>query len=256
MSVDLNIKRDTSPKLIYEIFKFEISLKKKRVFLILLLGIVIVNLYGILMGFFLPSTPKEFFAVITQNYGMVIILISLFFAGGILADEFDKRTALTNFTKTGRTNFFIGKSLAALTIILVWMGPTLILFIIYSTIYYQQIPIELFVWFGLSCLSGTTYTAIYLLHSAIFRSGSQAMTMAFVTFIILGTAFGLSLAFLNSPYYFPFYADMVGQTIFSGEIDSEAIQIITNMNWAVIMLLCYFIPCMLLAYLKFRKRDV
>ncbi len=187
---------------------------------------------------------------------MIILIISLFFAGGILTDEFDKRTVLTNFTKTGRTNFFIGKTLAVLTIILIWIGPCLIELMIYSIIYYQQIPTELFIWFGLSCLSGITYAAIYILHSTIFRSGSQAMTMAFITLIILGAAFGILLAFVNSPYYFPFYSELVGQSIFGGEVTSEEIVIILKVDWVVVMLLCYLIPSIILAYLRFRTRDV
>ena len=98
MTIELDIRREINKNQIFEVFKFEISLKKKRYLLVLVLGLIIVNLYGIVMAFFRPPNSTLFIGSITANYDYLILFFSLFFAGGILADEFDKRTALTNFT--------------------------------------------------------------------------------------------------------------------------------------------------------------
>ncbi len=74
--------------------------------------------------------------------------------------------------------------------------------------------------------------------------------------MILGTAFGLSIAFLGTPYYYPFYAEMVGQSLITGDVPPNELGFIMNSTWAIEMLLCYLIPSIIVAYIFFKNRDV
>lgn len=254
MAITLDIKRSLNLKQITEIYKFEIFLQKKRYLLMMILSLAMFNLTAIFAAFFPPPEAISFIAGTLGQTGSFLLFITLFFAGGILADEFDKRTALTNFTKTGRDNFFIGKTLAAFTSVLVWIGPIALESVVFCLLIYQQVPIELLYWFGYYCLVGGMYVAIYLLHSAIFRSGSQAMIMGFMTFIATTIAFGLFLAFLDLPYLFPIYAEIAAMAIFYGNIMDDGLVI--NLSYGIIMAVSYLIPCLILSYLRFRTRDV
>ena len=240
---------------IIDIFKFELCLSKKKHLVMLTLSSVLYNIFAILMIFLRPETPQEFAAASLSQLGSFLSLLTLFFAGGIIADEFDKRTALTNFTKAGRNNFFIGKTLAAYTSVFSWIGIPFVETIIFTAIIYLYIPIELFIWFGYYCIVGLMYVALYLFFSAMFRSGSQAMSMGFLAFIALASAFGICGAFLNAWTYFPIYAEVVGQSIFFN-VSSESGGIPISIRAAIIMLLAYMIPSYILAYLRFKSRDV
>ncbi len=240
---------------IIDIWRFETFLYKKRHLVLILISAVLYNIIAIVLLFNLPTLPREFAGATLSQIGSFLIFLTLFFAGGILADEFDKRTALTNFTKTGRDNFFLGKTLAAYTCVLSWTAIPVLETMIFTLILYVQIPIELFIWFGYYCIVGFMYVSLYLLFSAIFSSGSKAMTFGFVAFIVLASAFGICGAFFNMWQYFPIYAEVVGQSIFSGiTTDSGGIPI--SIGGAIIMLLSYIIPCYVLAYLRFKTKDV
>lgn len=251
MALNLEMKRNLSMNQIFVIYKFELFLHRKRYYLMLILGLVMYNLTAIILAFSPPPDVKLFMASTVGQIGSLLVFLTLFFAGGVLADEFDKGTALTNFTKTGRDNFFIGKSLAVFTSVLIWNGIPLFENIIFSLALYQQVPLELFSWFVFYCLVGGTYVAIYLLFSAIFRSGTQAMVMAFFFIMAGATAFGI---LLGAPYYFPIYAEIAVIQIF----DPSAVDgvFIIDLSYVIIMLLAYLIPCLVLAYLRFRTRDV
>ncbi len=254
MTINLEIQKKVMLSKILEILKFELILQKKRYILMMFLSVVIVSIISLFLIFIPPPEAKLFASNTVGQLGSFILLLSLFFAGGILADEFDKRTALTNFTKTGRTNFFIGKSLAAYSSILFWIGPAFLETSIFCLILYKQIPFELFIWFGYYCVVGAAYTAIYLLCSAIFRSGGQAMTMGFIIFIAEATAFGLLLAFLSFPYPFILYCEIVGQAILGPETD--VLGTIIDPILGISVAIFYLIPCILFAYLRFKTRDV
>ncbi len=252
MTLNLNIKRNLNIEQIFEIWKFELLLQKKRYIIILIISLVIYNLFAI----FSLGAPNALYFVVSaiSQLGSFLMLISIFFVGGILADEFDKRTALTNFTKTGRDNFFIGKALAAFTGVLFWIGPAFMESSLFCLILYGEVPFQVFIWFGYYCLVGGMYTSIYLLHSAIFRSGSQAMAMSFFTFITLIIAFGILGAFFGLWYLFPIYAEIAASAIFSGPFYDENIMI--NVYFGIILSLTYMIPCIILAFLQFKRRDV
>jgi len=254
MTVNLDIQKRVMIYKIFDIFKFELILQRKRYVLMMILSVVIVSLLSLSLIFSLPSEARLFAATTVGQLGSFIMLLSLFFAGGILADEFDKRTALTNFTKTSRENFFVGKTLAAFFSVIAWIGPAFIETSIFCLILYMEMPIELLIWFGYYCIVGGAYTAIYLLCSAIFRSGGQAMTIGFVIFIAEATAFGLFLAFLSFPYPFILYCEIVGQAIFGTETD--VLGTIVNPLLGIFVAVLYLIPCILIAYFKFRIRDV
>ncbi|MFX1363923.1 MAG: ABC transporter permease [Promethearchaeota archaeon] len=254
MTINLDNQKKVMISKIFEVFKFELILHKKRYILMMTLSLVVICLISIFSIFYLPSEPRLFAATTVGELGSFIMLLSLFFAGGILADEFDKKTALTNFTKTSRDNFFIGKTLAAYFSVIIWIGPALIETSIFSLILYNHIPVELFIWFGYYSIVGGAYTAIYLLCSAIFRSGGQAMTIGFVIFIVEAAAFGILLAFINFPYPFILYCELPGQAIFGTETDG--IEIIIDPLLGISIALLYLIPCILIAYLRFKVRDV
>ncbi|MFX0072825.1 MAG: ABC transporter permease [Candidatus Hermodarchaeota archaeon] len=252
MTLNLNIKKNLDIEQIFEICKFELLLQKKRYIIITIISLTLYNLFAI---FSLGAPNAIYFAVSSiSQLGSFLMLICIFFVGGILADEFDKRTALTNFTKTERDNFFIGKTLAAFAVVLFWIGPAFIESILFSLILYGEVPYQIFIWFGYYCLVGGMYTCIYLLHSAIFRSGSQAMAMSFFTFIALIIAFGILGAFFGLWYLFPIYTEIAASAIFSGPFYDEDIMI--NVYFGVILSLAYMIPCLILAYLQFKRRDV
>ncbi|MFX1339890.1 MAG: ABC transporter permease [Promethearchaeota archaeon] len=252
MTLSLNIKRNLNMRQIYEIYKFELLLQKKRYIIFLILSLLIYNLFAI----FSIAAPNALSFVVSaiNQLGSFLMLICIFFVGGIIAEEFDKRTALTNFTKTGRDNFFVGKSLAAFTVVLFWIGPAFMETIIFCLIIYGEVPFQLFIWFGYYCLVGGMYTGLYLLHSAIFRSGSQAMAISFFTFITLIIAFGILGAFFGLWYLFPIYAEIAASAIFSGPIYDEDIMI--NVYFGIILSLTYMIPCIILAFIQFKRRDV
>ena len=148
MTIELDIKRNINFKQILEIFKFELFLQKKRYLIMLILSLVMYNLSALFLIMMAPPTTLVFVYYAVGQHGSFLLLIVLFFAGGVLADEFDKRTALTNFTKTGRDNFFIGKALAAFMCVIVWIGPVFLETLIFSLMLYGTVAIELFQWFG------------------------------------------------------------------------------------------------------------
>lgn len=254
MTINLDIQKKVIVSKILDIFKFELILHKKRYILMIILSVVVISLISLFLIYFLPSDARLFAATTVGQLGSFIMLLSLFFAGGILADEFDKKTALTNFTKTSRENFFIGKTLAAYFSVLTWIGPAFIEISIFCIILYNHIPVELLIWFGYYCIVGGAYTAIYLLCSAIFRSGGQAMTMGFVIFIVEAAAFGILLAFLNFPYPFILYCELPGQAIFGTE--SDVLGTIVDPILGISVAVFYLIPCILIAYFRFKTRDV
>ena len=254
MTINLDIQKKFMISKIVDIFKFELMLQKKRYILMMILSVVVVSLISSFSIFFPPSEARLFAATTAGQLGSFLMLLSLFFAGGILADEFDKKTALTNFTKTGRENFFIGKTLAAYFSVISWIGPAFIETSIFCLILYRQIPVELLIWFGYYCIVGGAYTAIYLLCSALFRSGGQAMTVGFVFFIAEAIAFGLLLTFLNFPYPFILYCEIAGQAIFGTETD--VFGTIVHPLLGILVAVLYFIPCILIAYFRFKIRDV
>jgi len=253
MALKLDMKRSLNMHDIFEIYRFEIFVQKKRYLIITILSLIIYNIYAILLTLVPPKDAVVFVANATSS-GSIVLLLALFFAGGILADEFNKRTALTNFTKTRRDNFFIGKSLAAFTSVLVWIGPMLLETFFFCLILYQQVPVELFYWFGYHCLAGGMFVSIYLAHSAIFRSGSQAMMMSFVSIIASSIAFGIFGAFFGLWHLFPIYAEVAAIAIFSGPTNDG--MMIIDVRLGIPMMLCYLVSCIVIAYLRFRTRDV
>lgn len=254
MTVRMNIKRNLSRSQIWNIYKFELFLQKKKFKIMLLLTLVFYNVVVIFTVINPPADAKSFAGGAVGQIGPFLIFITLFFAGGVLADEFDKRTALTNFTKTGRDNFFFGKTLGAFTSVLAWIGPAFVETMVFCLILYGQLPIELFIWFGYYCLVGGMYVALYLLHSAYLRSSSQAMAMGFFTFIGTTIAFGIMGAVFGLWYLFPIYAEIAATAIWFGPDYTGGM--IVDMWYGIIMCLCYLIPSIIFAYIGFRKRDV
>ncbi len=254
MVLELEVKRVISLTQIFEIYKFEMFLLKKRYLLLSIFSLAMYNITALVLLFSSIPTATMFVQITIGQIGSILVLLTLFFAGGILADEFDKKTGLTNFTKTGRNNFFVGKTLTAFTSVLIWLGFPFIENIIFCLALFQQVPIELIYWFGYYCLVGGTYISIYLLFSSLFRSGTQAMLMSF--FFVIGTAaaFGIFMAFLGLPYYFPLYAEIAVVQIF----DPSTVDGVTviDIRYVILMLLAYLVPSVILAYFRFRTRDL
>ncbi|MFX1313821.1 MAG: ABC transporter permease [Promethearchaeota archaeon] len=253
MNPNLIIEENLNLKQIFNIYKFEIFLQRKRYILVVLLSIVAVILTA-LISLSIP-TAKIFCGSTLSQIGSFSYLLTLFFAGGIIANEFDKKTALTNFTKTGRDNFFIGKTFAAFTSVLTWIAPASIVTSIFCLIKYNTIPIELVIWFGYYCLIGISCTSLYLLCSAIFKSGSQAMIIGFIIFTSSAIVFAI-LLFIDPSIPNPtfFYLEMVGQAIFVSEAAMPEMNV--DLILAISIALLYLIPCLILSYIRFKTRDV
>ncbi len=253
MNSNLIIEENFNLKQIFNVYRFEIFLQRKRYILVALLSVVAVILTS-LMSLSMPNA-KLFCGSTLSQIGTFSYLLTLFFAGGIIANEFDRKTALTNFTKTGRNNFFIGKTFAAFTSVLVWIAPAFIVTSIICLIEYNTIPVELILWFGYYCLIGISCTSLYLLFSAIFRSGSQAMIIGFIIFTSSAILFAI-LLFIDPSVPNPtfIYLEIVGQAIFIGEAAMSEMNI--DLLLAIYIALSYLIPCLILSYLRFKTRDV
>ena len=253
MNSNLTVEKNLNLKRVFIIYKFELFLQRKRFFLVILLSVVATILTSIIS----LSSPNVtiFCAGTLSQIGSFSYLLTLFFAGGIIANEFDKKTALTNFTKTGRDNFFIGKTFAAFTSAIAWYAPALVVTSIFSLIEYNTIPVELIIWFGYYCLVGISITSLYLLCSAIFRSGSQAMIIGFIIFTSSAIVFVVFL-FIDPSIPNPtfFYLEIVGQAIFIGDLAMPEMNI--DLLLAIYIALSYLIPCLILSYLRFKTRDV
>jgi len=253
MNSILAIEENLNLKQIFNIYKFELFLLRKRYLLVVLLSVAATILTSIIA---LESpTVMGFYAGTLNQIGSFSYLLTLFFAGGIIANEFDRKTALTNFTKTGRDNFFIGKTFAAFTSVITWFAPALVVSLIFSLMEYNTIPIELIIWFGYYCLVGISITSLYLLCSAIFRSGSQAMIVGFIIFTSSAIVFAV-LLFVDPSIPNPtfFYLELVGQAIFIGDFGMSEMNI--DLLLAIYIALAYLIPCLILSYLRFKTRDV
>ncbi|MFX1575349.1 MAG: ABC transporter permease [Promethearchaeota archaeon] len=253
MNSNIILEENLNLKQIFNIYRFEIFLLRKRYILVALLSVIAVILTS-LMSLSSPNA-KLFCGSTLSQIGSVSYLLTLFFAGGIIANEFDKKTALTNFTKTGRDNFFIGKAFAAFSSVLVWFTPALIVTIIFCLIKYNTLSIELIIWFGYYCLVGVSCTSLYLLCSALFRSGSQAMIIGFIIFSSSAIVFAVFLFIdpsLPNPTFI--YLELAGQAIFLGDTAMSGMNI--DLLLAIYISLLYLIPCLTISYLRFKSRDV
>ena len=253
MNSNIILEENLNLKQIFSIYRFEIFLQRKRYILVVLLSVIAVILTS-LMSLSSPNA-KLFCGSTLSQIGSFSYLLTLFFAGGILANEFDRKTALTNFTKTGRDNFFIGKTFAAFTSVLAWFAPAIIVTTIFCLVEYNTFPVELIIWFGYYCLAGISCTSLYLLCSALFRSGSQAMIIGFIIFTSSAIVFAIFLFIdpsLPNPTFL--YLEIVGQAIFIGDAAMGEMNI--DLLLAIYIALSYLIPCLIISYLRFKTRDV
>ena len=80
------------------------------------------------------------------------------------------------------------------------------------------------------------------------------MTMGFVILIATLIAFGILGAFFGLWNFFPIYAEIAAQAIFTGPNYDTGM--IVDLNLGIIMLLSYMIPSLILSYIRFKTRDV
>ncbi len=246
----MNIKNKINLNYIYEIVKSEVLLKKKRFLVVIILSLVSFNLqFSFFIYFSLPSDTDLFLLRIFTGMGAIIGFLLNFFVADIFAGELNKKTELEKFSKAGKENFFIGKSLTVFLLVLAFLLPTGVECIIMCLIFYSQIPIILFACLGYYFLVGLAYSSIYLLCSAISRSEFYAMIIGFIIFLIMSISFSLFAHFLNFPYLFLLYAEIAVIGLF---YNSWTVHVLI----AIVLMLAYIVAFHLLAYIKFKTQKM
>ncbi|MDG6220543.1 MAG: ABC transporter permease [Candidatus Thermoplasmatota archaeon] len=186
-----NLKEDMGHVLLAAIHDIKKHVRRKRIFLALLLSGAVPLLFGIvpvLAGVDFPEKPESYIRNTLNFATLLVVVIVAFFAGDTISGEFETRTCFSTFsTPQRRSSIFMGKHLSSL---IISMGMVTIFYLVIlaevTAIYgFSGITVE----FATSYLLALLYTAgavgMAVFFSSILSSGIQSTLLTFFMLFLI-----------------------------------------------------------------------
>ncbi|MHA1370857.1 MAG: hypothetical protein ACTSWN_01840 [Promethearchaeota archaeon] len=273
---------------ILEIFMFDIKRQKKKYIIILILA-AIVDFFQNLLPYWIIGQPKPETAMdyVSNSLGLfniILLFTTALFAGSAIANEFDKKTGIIIFPKTGKTRLFIGRTLSSylgvITLIIAYYSTNglITLAIYHGTDGLQDAAIAYSKSFGFACLFGAAMVALCLLFSSMFKKGSIAIIM-FVIIYWIGLNIAGSIVPLINPDVEPLFSLSYAETLISNIMNmpderfidipiqaqpgENASDVFTVRTWltptipaGIMICVVYLVASILISYLLFIKKEI
>ncbi|MHA1847432.1 MAG: hypothetical protein ACTSYS_16275 [Promethearchaeota archaeon] len=259
---------------VYNVWIFELYRQRKKIIIGAIITMIVIIMDTVLpysmLGQPLPDTATDFAKEVLSFIRFLLIFMVATHAGTIIAGEFEKRTGIVLFPKTGKTRVFIGKTFAAFTGIVIFVSIYYLTGALVILGYFSSIPVEYFWSFGFACLFAGALIGVQIFYSTIMKTGTVSIILFIITYIIIfnmiTSIFTLALPDLE-PLAILSYSDGLMSNILNMPdpryIDIPVTEDFTVRQWltptiqvGVLISIIYTCVSLFMAYLIFRKREV
>ena len=262
-----NVKGSLSETWLSVRFELLKHLKRRRLYIVAGLAIVIPLFFYIYFYKEHPTDPSVFAATSLTFMNVMIVISAAMFAGDAICGEFEKKTSLLLFpTPQKRSSIFAGKYIAAL------MGTFLVVSLYYLVLTLQtgqlfswgDIPGALGKSFATALIYSTAAVSVVFFVSSLLKRSMSATIVGFLVLLMILPIIQMLITLLNhEPWFILTYSgglitDVLGVTsIFAGDTHADAMRQFTpTFGIGIAVMVTYAIVCLAAAIaVAVRKED-
>jgi ABC-2 type transporter. len=210
---------------------------------------------------YLLLDPGEDFKVAVLGFSiasvsMLAAIAAILFASGVIASEFEERTALILFTRPiKKTAIFLGKIIGCLVFeVVVLAGVYLVLILMTYIIVDGGVPIlDLLTSLGFAIMYLMAASSVAILLSSVVKKASTSAIIAFfLLFFITGAVTGLLQVFTDIEPWFMF--DYVAELMITCVPDFGMTSTINNLE-SILVSTAWIIVSLILGWIAFIRRE-
>ena len=217
---------------------FEMKRHKGRFYIFTLISIIIPTLVGLIPNLLNPDLLPETFNVFASSQltfiNFIIIFGSFFFFGGIIAEEFQRKTYLILFPKINKlkliTGKFFGNVILFFAVLSIYYGYNIIL----GLIFFQQISFEFLLSYIFCLLYGITVSTLVLFISSFMRTVTSSIVISFlilfVGFNMISTFIMLFFPYVEPIYFITYHGNMMVRILNFPEVRYQELTFILYMR--------------------------